>query len=112
MTSEFHLPRTKAIFETCFKLAGRSIWHDEERFDLHYYAASDEGLFPHDVLQARIMREAASLQDWLNQSQDLDSFAALHSWLYSTHLCYSASRQDEFGKGIDNSMDDKALATY
>ena len=56
------MPRTRAIFDACFQLAGKSLWNDANRFQLSFYAASDEGQFPEDVIQARHAREGASLK--------------------------------------------------
>lgn len=35
----------------------------------------------------------------------------IHAWLFDTHLCYSVSRQGEFGKTAVE-MDPKLAATY
>lgn len=31
VTSDFHMPRSRAIFETCFSLAGAALWDDPDR---------------------------------------------------------------------------------
>ena len=31
VTSDFHMPRSRAIFETCFGLAGAALWDDADR---------------------------------------------------------------------------------
>jgi hypothetical protein len=31
VTSDFHMPRSRAIFETCFRLAGAELWTDPDR---------------------------------------------------------------------------------
>ena len=119
MTSAFHMPRARAIFDACFQLAGKSLWNHADRFQLSFYAASDEGVFPEDVLQARHAREAASLevttlvqwplsaciqhkitakmicvlQLWKSNVSRLHSLKDLHDWLHKTHLCYAVARQ-------------------
>ena len=62
VTSSFHMPRSRAIFERCFSLAGETLWGDRAYFDLDYHAVHDKGAFPGDVLAARLQREAQSLE--------------------------------------------------
>lgn len=65
VTSDFHMPRSRAIFELCFSLASRSQLRPAaavDRYGLEFHAASDEGVFPPDVLLARQLREAKSLE--------------------------------------------------
>lgn len=61
ITSSFHMPRSRAIFETCFALAGASLYCSADRFSLDFHAVHDVGVFPTDVLEARKQREAHSL---------------------------------------------------
>ena len=62
VTSAFHMPRSRAIFERCFALAGDSLYGDCSHFQLDFHAVRDEGAFPEDVLAARHQREAKSLE--------------------------------------------------
>lgn len=114
VTSSFHMPRSRAIFELCFSLAGETLWGDRAYFDLDYHAVRDEGAFPEDVLAARLQREAQSLENWERDTASFKSLADLHAWLHATHLCYSVSRQDEFGRPemANDGMTAKALASY
>ena len=57
VTSAFHMPRSRAIFETCFALAGATLWDDPAHFRLDFHAAHDEYIFAADVLQARALKE-------------------------------------------------------
>ena len=56
------MPRSRAIFERCFALAGDSLYGDDSHFQLDFHAVRDEGAFPDDVLAARLQREAQSLE--------------------------------------------------
>ncbi len=56
------MPRSRAIFERCFSLAGETLRGSRAYFDLDYHAVRDEGAFPEDVLAARLHREAQSLE--------------------------------------------------
>jgi len=62
VTSSFHMPRSRAIFETCFSLAGSSIHGSAQHYSLDFHAVHDEGVFPVDVLAARQHREQESLE--------------------------------------------------
>jgi len=59
VTSEFHMPRSRAIFNKVFGLAERSLG---AAFLLDFHAASDAGVFDAEVLAARARREQASMQ--------------------------------------------------
>jgi hypothetical protein len=73
-------------------------------------AVSDEGIFHPEVIAARAAKEAAAVAAWQRNTAAIESLADLHSWLYATHLCYSVSRQHEFGRAQD--LDPKLAATY
>ena len=62
ITSSFHMPRSRAIFKTCFSLAGASLYGSAQHFALDFHAVHDEGVFPADVLSARQHREQQSLE--------------------------------------------------
>ena len=80
------------------------------RFTLTFASCSDAGLFDPEVLQARRDKEAASLAQWRDHDFRSKTFTQLHSWLFLTHQCYSASRQDEFEK--KTIQDPRLLASY
>lgn len=63
------------------------------RFQLSFHAASDEGVFPVEVLEARLAREAESLAGWQRTAAGFGDFADLHAWLHDQHLCYAVRRQ-------------------
>ena len=81
VTSEFHMPRTRAIFDVVFALDCASA-----PYCLRYVAASDDGLAP-DMLALRREREGKSLASW--QQHRFASLAELHAWLYGGHACYA-----------------------
>lgn len=63
------------------------------RFALHFYGASDEGIFPEEVLAARLEREAASLAAWRRTAASFTDLASVHHWLHQKHMCYAIPRQ-------------------
>ncbi|GLC46941.1 hypothetical protein PLESTB_001544900 [Pleodorina starrii] len=110
VTSDFHMPRTAALFASMYGLAGRELYGDPRRFELMFVAATDEGIFEHEVLNIRKSKEDASRAAWLHTAEGLTSLRDLHTWLHGTHLCYSVSRQHEFG--VQQITDSKLLASY
>lgn len=134
VTSEFHMQRTRAIFDLIYHLQERSLspvhsaapvpspylsvdleslsWSfPHQHFRLTYHAVSDEGIFAPEVLAARVARERDSLRSFLRSAvtQAWPSMAAFHRWLHATHVCYAVGRQHEFGSVP---VDDKTLQSY
>jgi hypothetical protein len=131
VTSEFHMLRTRATFDFVYNLAVDQglllpINEEEKRngnnsnnksdghkkaLQLEYHAVSDQGLFDQEILQARSIKEAAAVDTWINSMQSIKTMEQFHAWIFATHLCYSASRQGEFGPGREV-LDPKLAATY
>jgi len=83
----------------------------KKALQLEYHAVSDQGLFDQEILQARSIKEAAAVNTWNNNMKSIKTMEQFHAWIFATHLCYSASRQDEFGPGREV-IDPKLAATY
>lgn len=110
ITSHFHMSRAEAIFEATYALAGGDLLGDVDAFQLVYYPVSDAGLFDAEVLRARAEKEAKAVAAWRGTVAGMRTMADLHAWLFATHLCYSVSRQHEFGQSSD--LDPRLAATY
>ena len=138
VTSEFHIYRTEAVFSSTYELAEKSFalsrqikpqreetieasiasngvehpnnGHEPLKFDLTFFPVSDEDLFSSEVLEARAIKEREAVQRWRKDVASFRSLADMHAWLYATHLCYSVSRQHEFG--LISDLDSKLAATY
>ena len=116
VTSEFHMPRSRAIFEKVYELVNDSVLRGSGKdIALTFAAVSDDGLFDEDplVLEARKEKERESIATWKKNTDWMTSLHEFHEWFYATHLCYSCSRQNEFGV-IDTSkkQDDRLKGTY
>eukprot|EP00892_Ulva_mutabilis_P006385 jgi/Ulvmu1/4118/UM019_0097.1 len=107
VTSEFHMPRSQAIFQIISDLIkvdfGWSI-------DLHFVEVSDYGIFENDVLAARKEREKQSLRRFVQDMEGITSLGAFSDWLHDTHLCYAVARQHEIG--MTTGVSSKALVSY
>lgn len=104
------MPRTQAIFNFCYTLAGQQYFNDPSYFTIDFCSASDNEIFEPAVVEARLEKENAAVRAWQQNSSKLRTMQELHKWLFSTHLCYSVSRQHEFGRELD--LDPRLLATY
>ena len=81
VTSEFHMPRSRAIFEWVFGM-------EPGRYDLQFVASPDTGIQP-VLLERRQGKEAAGLESFLETAARIRDLATLHRWLYSQHDAYS-----------------------
>ena len=64
---------------------------------MDYYAVSDEGVFPPDVLQARSAKEEKAVATWHKNTDGIVTLRDFHKWMYDTHLCYGVPRQHQYG---------------
>lgn len=83
VNSEFHMPRTRAIFEWMFALV------PERGYELTFESTTDDGMSPED-LRDRKAREAASLAAFRETAKRFGSMADVHGWLYAEHAAYRA----------------------
>jgi len=83
VTSEFHMPRTRAIFEWVFGL-------DDRLYELTFEASPDAGITP-DALQFRREKERQGLAGFEQVKQRIQSLHELHEWLFTAHQAYSAN---------------------
>ena len=89
ITSNFHMPRTQAIFEFMFS----------DRFSplpyrLAFEAVTDAGL-DEAVIAERCQREVESLVRFQARSNDVHHAGHLHQWLFSEHDAYNLKGQRE-----------------
>jgi hypothetical protein len=97
ITSAYHMPRTRAIFDWVFALPvlpGTSApgpASASAAYELVYVEASDEHL-PKDMVAARTDREQQSLRKVEALAATLRSVSALHAWLSTSHDLYAPAR--------------------
>ena len=124
VTSDFHMPRSRAIFETVYELVHRSL---SVRIELEFVSVRDEGVVDGGVREVRVEKEAKSLETWRRNMEAIDDLPAFHAWwvlkrptigdrrrsktdahslallalslarLFSTHICYAVEKQHLFG---------------
>jgi uncharacterized SAM-binding protein YcdF (DUF218 family) len=78
ITTEFHMPRTRAIFEWVFGF-------ERGRYELDFAASADSG----DV-EFRRRKEAEALEGFRRVQPGIRSLRQLHEWLFTDHQAYAA----------------------
>lgn len=109
LTNDWHMPRTRAIFSHVFGLPRRAGGHSalKRKFELSFVAV-DAGLAP-DFLQARVAREAASLETFVQRTKALfGSMRELHDYVFEKHGAYASSRLLQERQVLSHSV----LASY
>jgi hypothetical protein len=86
------------------------IMSPECRTHLSFFAVSDDGVLPNDVLAARCGREAISCIRFQEDVVKIADLAAFSRWMHLTHLCYAVGRQPELSH--HDTISRKALASY
>lgn len=81
ITSEFHMERTKLLFDWIYGVA-------YQKYFLNYLQASDSGL--EDILEERIKRERSSIKHIKNNLiPNIKKMEDLHFWFHTEHKAYS-----------------------
>lgn len=82
ITSEFHMPRSQAIFEWVFGM-------DRGRYTLRFEATADDGLSS-VLLERRREKEAAALRSLRRVMERVRDLTTFHRWIYTEHNAYTA----------------------
>lgn len=88
ITSEFHMTRSKAIFERVFALPSGT--RANSSFSLEFSTTPNTGL-DQESIESRRDRERKSLTTWLWKARTFTSIQSLSEWLFSEHQCYAAN---------------------
>ncbi|HYP14350.1 MAG TPA: YdcF family protein [Bryobacteraceae bacterium] len=99
ITSEFHMERTRAIFEWVYGM-GQAAYQME-------FAASPDGIEP-AVAAMRRGHEAKGLERQHALMDRLKTSAELHAWIFSEHAAYKPDRRFV----ADQTADPAVLASY
>ncbi|MEM1251829.1 MAG: YdcF family protein [Cyanobacteria bacterium P01_H01_bin.21] len=87
ITSEFHMPRTRVIFEWIYHLEGLP-----QDCQISFDAVSDAGI-DEVMLIARRQKEAKSLETLLKITGKISTIGEFHQWLFQEHGAYALSAQ-------------------
>ncbi len=83
ITSAFHMPRTRSIFEWIYNLPPSAI-----NFNIDFVSTPDTGLSS-DVLTARVQREKNSLANLEITKSKITTIKEFLHWLYTEHKAYA-----------------------
>lgn len=86
ITSDFHMQRTRAIFEWIFRLPPTI--HD---YEIEFESAPDRGLTT-QALAARVQREEKSLANLNKTIQKVNNLEDFIIWLYREHAAYAPNK--------------------
>lgn len=82
VTSEFHMPRTQAIFDWVFGF-------EPGRYELRYAASPNRGL-TQEAVATREGWERRGIERLERTKQEVRTLAEFHRWLFTRHDAYSA----------------------
>jgi uncharacterized SAM-binding protein YcdF (DUF218 family) len=82
VTSEFHMPRTEAIFRWVFGVSPAG------GYELSFEEVENAGLSD-EALEHRAARERASLGQVISLAQRIATLPELHEWMYTEHAAYA-----------------------
>lgn len=82
ITSEFHMPRTEAIFRWVFGLSPSA------GYELSFEAVENTGISP-EALNARAAKEHAGLEQVHALAGRIATLSQLHEWMYTEHGAYA-----------------------
>lgn len=102
VNNEFHMGRTRAIFQKVFSLPPTP-----EPYTLQFVEVANEGL-DEDILKARKAREESSIATFRRNTENFTSLRDMHKFIFSDHMAYSSKRLLKERVPVDP----KTLATY
>lgn len=93
VTSQFHMPRARAIFEW---IMGLPINEDTPppEYDLTFVSSKNVGMDP-DTLRERMEKEEKSRQSVMDMQSKYLHLDTLHQWLFNFHSAYSVGRLNQ-----------------
>ena len=83
ITSDFHLERSKLIFEWIYSL-------DNTKYNLNFIGVSDKGLDT-NIINSRRIREKNSIINLKKVISKINNLEELHIWFHNEHNCYNCN---------------------
>jgi DUF218 domain len=87
INSEFHMPRTKAVFQWLYGLEPHAI-----QYELEFESVTDASM-PPDLLADRLEKECKSLEHFETIARQIKTMKDCHKWLFTVHDAYNATRR-------------------
>jgi hypothetical protein len=116
ITNNWHMDRTRAIFDTIFNLPVKRLQSARCPSPAGItitYEAVEAGVNDDGILKARIEREQQSLQTFLKSTSKLwNSVEDLHYWIFTKHNAYASKRLVDSKSNDNGAVNNLALGTY
>ena len=93
ITSDFHMLRTKTIFEWIFKLTPLPF-----KYELDFIKVSDKGI-DFDLLKVRCEKEKKALERLIKTKKEIKTIKQFHQWMFSKHSAYAVGLKPKIVKG-------------
>ncbi len=104
ITSEFHIKRTRLIFDWVYGLT------PNHEYQISYTATANTGVEP-AVLEDRIKKEEQAIDSLSKLIERIDTLPEFMNWFYTEHAAYSVEGQIR-RLSSNNSENPKYLGTY
>jgi len=101
---QFHMPRSKAIFDWIFGLGGR-------HYELYYLQSPNVGL-SEEAVEARREREARSLASVEKFAESMKTMRDVWSFLNERHDLYTASKLADRARNAGEDASDLVKKSY
>lgn len=102
ITSDFHMPRTKAIFHWIYSLTPRS-----SKIELEFLSVDSKDL-EENVITARKKREHQSLANLQDKIKKITTLKDFHHWFFTEHKAYDC----HFSSRVKEHVDDEIYQSY
>jgi hypothetical protein len=90
ITSDFHMPRAKEIFQWIYSMWTVGAVGDDGGFKIDYLQVNSDNL-DNEIVDARKGREARSLIQLKNTIQRVSEWSDFHRWFYVDHQAYNCN---------------------
>jgi len=97
ITSDFHLPRTQAVFNWMYSLEPKSL-----AYELEFESVSDASM-PPDLFADRQQKEQKSLDGFGKLTSQISTIRDCHRWLFTEHEAYNSAGRGSSQRAVDSS---------
>eukprot|EP00450_Noctiluca_scintillans_P011019 CAMPEP_0194495152 /NCGR_PEP_ID=MMETSP0253-20130528/12850_1 /TAXON_ID=2966 /ORGANISM="Noctiluca scintillans" /LENGTH=256 /DNA_ID=CAMNT_0039336367 /DNA_START=52 /DNA_END=822 /DNA_ORIENTATION=- len=88
VNNDFHMPRTRVIFEKVFSLTPRPSFG---AYELQFVTVPNDGV-EGEALRSRVEREAKSTVGFKERTATITTMAGMHQFIFQEHMAYSSKR--------------------
>lgn len=98
ITSDFHMPRSRAIFEWIYGMYDQ--WSSKQiRID---FLEINTRFLDSEIMEARSKREMRSLNNLRQTMERIDTWSKFHDWFFHEHKAYNCQFNEDKKENIDD----------